>query len=331
MYEIALRHGSWTMVEVAARLGVAETVVEEALDRLESVGLLHPAPRTRSGYTAVAPEVALTRLFALEDRQLARHQAQVAHTRDAITAVMRDFLDLRSPLRRTLEVEVLRTAEQVDSFLDGAASLARQDAWLMHAGSTPPIPVLDAMLLRILGMLGDGIEVRALFLHRHTRDPLMSGYLEELSRAGAQVRVATHLPQRMLVVDRDLAMVPVDPEDSARGACAVHGTELMPTLRAIYEHCWMLATPFAKDAVADSPAQQPMAVEEVLIRMLVEGMKDEAIARRLSVSSRTVSRMISALLDQLGVQTRFQAALELNRRGWLADTSTEARPDDCAA
>jgi len=325
VYETALKQTGWTVGEAAAQMGVAEAVVEETLDRLESVGLLRPAPSTRSGYAAVAPEVALTRLFAMEDRQLARHQEQVAHTRQAITTVMRDFLDLRAPQRRTLEVEALSTTEQVDSFLDGAASLARQDAWWMHAGSIPTAPALDEMLLRDLGMLGAGIEVRALVLHRHARDPLMAGYLRELSLAGAQVRVATHLPQRMLVVDRDLALVPVDPEDSARGALAVHGTELVPTLRALYEHCWTLATPFLEDEAADPGAPEASPVEDVLIRLLAEGVKDDAIARRLGVSSRTLSRMISALLERLGVQTRFQAAIELNRRGRLGSAPAGER------
>ncbi|MFE1872678.1 helix-turn-helix domain-containing protein [Streptomyces sp. NPDC059496] len=331
VYELALRHRQWTTAEAAGLLGASEGEVEEAVDRLERVGLLRPSPRTEAGYAAVAPEIALTRLFALEDRQLVRHQEQMAHTREAISSVMRDYLGLRSPQGRSLEVEALPTIEQEESFLDRVVDLARQDVWLMHVGSAPTAPVLDEMLLRYLGMLGSGIAVHALFLHQHARDRLMSGYLKELTQAGAQVRVAANLPQRMLIVDRDLAMVPVDPENSARGFWGVHGTELVPALRAVYEHCWIAATPFTVEAVADSPAQRPSVVEDVVIQMLAEGMKDEAIARRLGVSSRTLSRMISTLLDRLGVQSRFQAALELGRRGWLGAPQADALAHEGAA
>ncbi|WP_234104863.1 helix-turn-helix domain-containing protein, partial [Streptomyces venezuelae] len=58
--------------------------------------------------------------------------------------------------------------------------------------------------------------------------------------------------------------------------------------------------------------------ELVIVRLLADGVKDEAIARHLGVSSRTLSRLVSGLLDTLGVQTRFQAALRITELGLLA-------------
>lgn len=325
VYEIASSATTWTVASMSQQLGAAEAAVEEALARLASVGLVRPAPAAPGGYAAVAPEVALTRLFGQEERQLTQQLAKLAETREAITSVMRDFLDLRTTRRRTLQVEPLPTEGLVAEFLDGAAGLARREAWWMHAGGIPSVEALDEMLLRNLGMLGAGIAVRALFLHRHAGDPVMAGYLRDLVHAGAEVRIATHLPQQMVVVDQDLALVPADPADPGRGAWAVHGTELIPTLRAIHEHCWTLATPFARQADGAAPDTTASPVEDVLVRLLAEGVKDDAIARRLGVSTRTLSRMISALLERLGVQTRFQAALELHRRGRLADPVTTPR------
>ncbi|MFE0041896.1 LuxR C-terminal-related transcriptional regulator [Streptomyces albireticuli] len=333
LYELALRQGTWTMREAAVLLDVAEEEVGEALDGLERVGLMRPAPRTPSGYAVVAPEAALSKLFAQEGRQLARHQEQMAHTRGAIGSVIQDYLGLRPSQTHTLAVEALPTAELEESFLDRAADLARREVRLMYGGISPSPAFLDEMLLRCLGMLSSGVAVRALFLHQQTCDRLVSGHVRELADAGAQVRVATHLPQRMLIIDTDLALLPVDPDNSARGVWAVHGTELVPALRAIYDHCWMASSSAGPDPTADTSPQRLSAVEEAVIRMLAEGMKDETIARRVGISPRTLSRLISTLLDRLGVQTRFQAAIELSRRGLLGTTTprTDALTHEGAA
>lgn len=97
LYELALQQGSWTTRQAAALLGAAEEEIEEAADSLESVGLLRPAPRKSSGYAVVAPEVALSRLFTQEGHQIARHQEQLAHTREAMISIARDYLACDRP------------------------------------------------------------------------------------------------------------------------------------------------------------------------------------------------------------------------------------------
>jgi len=44
---------------------------------------------------------------------------------------------------------------------------------------------------------------------------------------------------------------------------------------------------------------------------------DEAAARRLGVSLRTVRRWASHLADRLGARSRFQAGVRARERGWI--------------
>ncbi|MDQ1687374.1 MAG: hypothetical protein QOK42_349 [Frankiaceae bacterium] len=46
-------------------------------------------------------------------------------------------------------------------------------------------------------------------------------------------------------------------------------------------------------------------------------MKDEAIARQLGVSLRTVQRAVQTISLALGVTSRFQLGAEACRRGWI--------------
>ena len=59
------------------------------------------------------------------------------------------------------------------------------------------------------------------------------------------------------------------------------------------------------------------AAELLLLALLGDGLKDEAVARALGVSVRTVRRMVAELMHRLDARSRFQAALLAQRRGWL--------------
>jgi DNA-binding NarL/FixJ family response regulator len=51
--------------------------------------------------------------------------------------------------------------------------------------------------------------------------------------------------------------------------------------------------------------------------MLQAGYKDQAIARQLGMSARTVTRRIAAIASRLGLDTRFQLGTEAAKRGWI--------------
>jgi DNA-binding CsgD family transcriptional regulator len=81
--------------------------------------------------------------------------------------------------------------------------------------------------------------------------------------------------------------------------------------------------PCVEAAGADKPAaeeateQALSAAELLLLALLADGLKDEAVARALGVSVRTVRRMVAELMHRLDARSRFQAALLAQRKGWL--------------
>lgn len=57
--------------------------------------------------------------------------------------------------------------------------------------------------------------------------------------------------------------------------------------------------------------------QTAVLRLLASGAKDEAIARNLGVSVRTVTRIVAELTSELGATSRFQAGVLAARLGWL--------------
>jgi DNA-binding NarL/FixJ family response regulator len=69
-------------------------------------------------------------------------------------------------------------------------------------------------------------------------------------------------------------------------------------------------------ARAESPAGLS-PTDRHLLRLLADGLTDEAAAKRLGISARTVRRIMADLMDRLGAESRFEAGVEAARRGWL--------------
>lgn len=54
-----------------------------------------------------------------------------------------------------------------------------------------------------------------------------------------------------------------------------------------------------------------------ILQCLNAGMKDDAIARQLGISERTVRRRVADLAARLGAASRFQIGAQAARRGWV--------------
>jgi DNA-binding NarL/FixJ family response regulator len=64
------------------------------------------------------------------------------------------------------------------------------------------------------------------------------------------------------------------------------------------------------------PAEQVPDQGE-LITFLAQGLTDEAIGKRLGISSRTVRRRVAEITALLGARSRFQAGARAAEAGWL--------------
>ncbi len=131
-----------------------------------------------------------------------------------------------------------------------------------------------------------------------------------------EVRVAPVIPTRMLIYDRQVAVMQADPEDLERGAVLIRGRDVVRSLAALYDFCWtnaseLIDVPRSADDAALTEQQR------AVLRQLAAGAKDDAIARSLGVSTRTVTRLVGELTTMLGAGSRFQAGVRAARLGWL--------------
>ncbi|MGH8888235.1 MAG: LuxR C-terminal-related transcriptional regulator [Acidothermaceae bacterium] len=132
---------------------------------------------------------------------------------------------------------------------------------------------------------------------------------------GEEARVvAQKLPMKLLIVDDHTALVPLGPY--GHPCLLIRDRQLVATFAAFFDLFWEQGTPWPSTKAPTTPKES--LTRQRILDALAAGLKDEAIARQLGVSVRTVRRHITALMHELGAANRFAAGVAAVRRGLVA-------------
>lgn len=130
------------------------------------------------------------------------------------------------------------------------------------------------------------------------------------------------LPARTLALARDAAEAREALDAGATGVLHRDASprQLSAGLAAAAEGLWVLDARFAQALVPPRAARpalsEPLSVrEQEVLALLVEGLSNPAIGRRLCISAHTVKFHVNAILSKLDVSTRTEAAVAAVRLG----------------
>lgn len=312
VYEYMLGDDGWSLATLPTRLGLDREDVTAALDELEDAALIvrgQDSPTIR----VVSPQVGLNRLVDARDVELRQKQDDLVTARRATERLIAKTAE-QDAARSRMTLEVLSSGPEVASRVSEALDAAKTSVLTMLT----VLPSPEALAYAATGdeaLLRRGIQTRMLVLAGHlSRSPELVAHVERLTGLGADVRVATMLPMRVIVVDGELAILPADMCDEAGGALFVRHPTLVSLALETFETAWFAATPPEHAQCAETPSWRPSQMQDEVLRLLAAGDKDDSIARRLQVSSRTVRRLISEASEELEVESRFQLAVEVARR-----------------
>jgi DNA-binding NarL/FixJ family response regulator len=249
------------------------------------------------GLRAVDPRVAIRALI----RQRETESELLAATAEEMAASYEAGL---------LREEPSRLVEVVSGEGANAARLEELYARAEHevcVFDTPPClaprtPQLDLQA----DLLSRGIVYRTVYAATALEDPDVLSHAWRMVELGEQARVLPSVPVKLLVVDGRRAMLPL-PASPAGGYCAavVRHSAVTEAPQKLFELAWQQAAPLGRP-VEDAELSEG---ERALTRLLAAGMKDEAVARHLGVSMRTLRRRVSDLQERLGAASRFQLGM----------------------
>lgn len=317
VYRALLTHPDQPMSGLAELLGLTGTELQDSLDQLADLALLRPSLDHPERLQPVSPEAGLQVLIARQQEELARQQTLVEQSRAAAALMIAEYATLRpgwgySDVERLVGLDAVRRR-----IVELVASVRSEVLNLAPDGAQAPAN-LEASAQVDQDLFDRMVRVRTIYLESIHNDPATRGYARWMVDSGAQVRTLPSLPLRMIVFDRRLAILPIDPAESGQGAVLLQGPGVLAALCALFDQLWSSATPLTGTPGAPACGGSELTPHEHdLLRLLGQGHTDEIVARKLGVSVRTMRRTAAALMQRLNARSRFQAGARAVGRGWI--------------
>ncbi|MDF8265661.1 helix-turn-helix domain-containing protein [Luteipulveratus flavus] len=293
LYRHVLRTPGLTLAAHVARLGWTDYEAEHALEQLRARRLVRTSETGE--LHADHPRAALERVLNAEEARLATRRQDLARVRDAIDQLAADHRlgqsasDAKQPARERVDAgAVVSVHEHLAASAVGVIRVAHTTA--------PPSP--DAYPV-VRQLLETGREQRGLYVPELVEASTAMG---EWALAGEQQRVASSLPSSFACFGEDVALGTTEWGRADGDYVVLRDPMVVSAFVELFDRLWSAATPLAAGEGHDATA---------LVDLMRQGLKDEAIARVMGVSLRTVRRRIAGLMEEHGVETRFQLAMSL--------------------
>jgi DNA-binding CsgD family transcriptional regulator/sugar-specific transcriptional regulator TrmB len=297
---LAVLHDDADVAEVAAGCEPSVPVrrVTTALAALAERGL---AVSDGDGWTALSPALPLgarltERREALDRAELALHGLVDAYRSGTLARDRRDLVEVVDDVdlvrRRYVELQLS----------------ARRSLDFLATGGFQAVGPESTQEQRALER---GVQVRGILDERFLSQPGGSGNAESVVVGGMTIRTVREIPLKMIISDDDVAMLPL------RGA----GTDVLPSVllrgglvnlaRTLFDALWLRARPYTELAGGIAPE------DARLLRLLLAGLTDAAVAHQLDLSGRTVQRRVQNLMTRAGVTTRLQLGWYARDHHWV--------------
>ncbi|MFI0231083.1 LuxR C-terminal-related transcriptional regulator [Streptomyces sp. NPDC017086] len=274
-----------------------------------------------SGERLSPPERALRHVVAEHRRRLRETVEGLSRDARALDDVLSLLAAPRPGPRDTVETEFFTDRARTRQRLEELDALSREE-FLAMRNAFPDARVLDASLVRDLEMAASGIRMRVLTSQQALRSPAPARYLHALIDAGVEVRVAATVPLHMNIMDRTVVVIGVGAGPRGEGGDVIlHSTPVAQCFAQVFLHAWDLARPHTERTTGTGSAGPGCAgpelsvLEREVLTLLATGAKDDAIARRLGCSDRTLRRLMRQIMGRLGTSSRFEAGVTAVRLG----------------
>jgi predicted transcriptional regulator len=307
LYRALLRNRRVTLSQLTAATGTSPALARRGLDRLETMGLVSRQGRP-TRFVPAAPDMAVEALIL-------RRQEELERCRMVAATLLAEYREADRPTGGLVEVIVGREA----TFQRYRQLLTTARREVLMFDKPPYIGPVDNPLE--VDVLSRGVAWKAVYAPEALELPERLAQLRVWQEAGEQARVCAQVPLKLVMVDRALALLPVtadsESEREEHTAIFVHPCSLLTTLGMLFDMLWEQSLPLRWKGPLTASDTGLDEIDHTVLQLLTAGFKDQAIARNLNVSLRTVRRRLSNLMAAHGLTSRFQLGQLAVQRGWV--------------
>ena len=327
IYRLLLTRESLNVELVTSTFEISVDDACQSLEKLRELGLITRAADGEE-YFAVDPRHSLR---VVVDRQI----SELDRVREALGPLGNMFDDARQVDRTITKSRVITGTEELG---DLYYRMKHQAVREFLAFDRPP-QVLATNTSLNGALLRRGVVTRAIYAAERFGSAGSWDSIRELVAGGEEARVIAALPVKLAIADRTVGLISLSLDQDSPVFLVTEDQPMINALVALFETYWATAVPMDFDAPMASEnvvawdevamklaegtksvtvaARKATGEERDLLTMFAGGLKDEAIAQQLGISTRTLRRRILVMFSELGASNRFAAGVAAAKRGWI--------------
>ncbi|WP_051741166.1 TrmB family transcriptional regulator sugar-binding domain-containing protein [Kitasatospora sp. MBT66] len=311
---IAIRHGV-----------VVDDPESPVLRELLDFGLVAPYPvgRGEAGrYIALNPMEVGTQKRDRLYRQISQAMSEAAALPETVRdlAIVYQYSD---PNLVEGAVEKVEGMDRINSRLSEIISAATHELLTAQPGGPRPADVLKLALHRDVGALQRGVAMRTLYKMSARSDQPTAQWVADITAAGGNVRTLAEDFMRMVVVDRQTAVLTdhtpwTGPGAEPLRALIVHDEGLVHYVARMFDRDWSRAAIWRGEEAPESAGLTEL--QRSIVQRLATGADQVGAAKELGISPRTVSAQLAEMRLALGYCSTAQLMFELGRQAGREDS-----------
>lgn len=278
VYRTLLRRPRWRVDALATALGLPSADVDMMVSQLREHGLVTDSMDEQGAIRAVQPSVLPPRAGA--SLPVTPQPAALDGADEASALVER--------LVSTMRDEIVFL---VPDYLPGSAEFSLQ--------------VAEVALSR-------GVALRSVWSPEVLAAQPAIDHAQWLLRRWSAPRLVPTVPWRAVLVDGVVGVL--FDEHGPRMVTGDSAMNAMEKLRRTAERMWQLSAEISSQDGDQPPSPRR---QEVVLRLLAVGLTDDAVARRLGISVRTVRNDMASSMTELDARSRFQAGVRAAQLGLI--------------
>ena len=308
-YRMLVTGPSGTATEVSGALGLSVGKATRVIASLEAKGLVARSGTAIDHVVASPPDIALGALIV-------EHQEGIRQAELEMRALRERYLAASSS-RAEQVVDVVRGREAVRQRFNQLQRGARREVLEFVKGDVVAVSVEENVEEE--QAISRGVIYRFLLERQTLERPGLMAALSETIQPGVELRVTRELPIRLIVVDREIAMIPLAgaTDDQSGGALLLRAGGLLDLAVSLFEVKWRDATRLDPAGEGAVEGGELSGRERQILLMLNAGLTDRTVATRLGLSARTVQRYVADMMERAEIDTRLQLGVQATRRGWI--------------
>jgi hypothetical protein len=312
---------------LAAHLSLSSSEVSRSLDTLADLALLRAARGTPGERRPVTLDRAISILLKRQSEALLAQQTAFSALQSSFEEAL---VSLAGPRLggQQCDAEKIIGLDEIQAALESLMVRAKEEVSTVLPGGPQPAESLDAARPLNLDLGARGLRLRSLYQSSMCTDRLNLEYARWCQSIGVEVRCAPVVPDRAIIIDRQIAAIPIDPLNHRDGMLVIREPALVSPLLKLFESHWEQADLLTGNELSRPETGLPTSQERALLGLLATGATDDSAAQKFGISTRTVSRIMANLMNRLGASSRFEAGYKCASNGWIprVDAGPGARP-----